>query len=213
MTQPANERDKLSEDEKWDKFVRPYWEKLILPFIDAPETSPPDVKPLANFLRYSDAPLPDDFRLILAEWLDNETPSILACNWRLEPKFTGRHDQELFRIEAEGKVNDAIAKQTRAHDDQALLARRARIGVPKRPPLDDAIEDAGEAIGMGKRTVWDMREEMEARLRWWENFMKEHTPFSDEQRAEILRVMRANQISPHAPGMPATKRRFKKRGA
>lgn len=197
MTEPANEWGKLSEDQKWDRFFGPQWEKLILPFIEGPESSPPDVKALVKFLRYANPPLFDGFLLILAELLepDNETPSLLACNWRLELKFTGKHDHELVRIEREGKIKAKLDNVNRSR------RRRRRMTVTK------AIETLAEEFGVSKRTVETMRQEQKHRLRWWDEFTKQWTPFGPEDRAKILRAMEENRINPFEPGESRVRRR------
>jgi hypothetical protein len=197
MTERANESDKLSEDEKWDKVFRPQWEKFILPFLEGPETSPPDVKAFAKFLRYANPPLPDSFLLMLAEFIepDDETPSLFACNWRLELKFTGKHDHELMRIEREEKI------QAKLDDVARGRGRRRRMTVTK------AIETIAEEFGVSKRTVETMRQEKKRRLKWWDEFMKQWTPFGPEDRAQILRAMEENRINPFKPGELRVRRR------
>jgi hypothetical protein len=175
MTEPTDDERELTEDvlEEWDKVIGPLWERVIRPFIEGPRTSTPDIKVLAQVLR-STAPLPEDFRNILAELLDNHNRlPYLACNWQLRPVFTGGHDKELDRVEEEGQINDAIGQK---------------------PTVTEAIKDVAEAIGLSEETVWKKKRKMEERLASWEKLLIEVSPFTDEQRAEVLRTLRANWL-------------------
>ena len=106
-----------------DSGIRP----LVERFFDAKKKDPPDVKALANFLR-GDKPLPEGFRLVLAEVLDSRFPGKLACNWQLTPMYVGRYDYEL-------KVS---AVDPAAH------------GRPTR-----AIRELAPEIGVCERRAWD----------------------------------------------------------
>jgi hypothetical protein len=129
--------------------------KILVSFFRNPENQKPDVKRLARLLR-SKKPLPKGLRDALAEMLDSRLPGELACNWRLQPVFCGRHKNKAQHV---NELEQIIVRKIDAARERGLTVTLA-------------IRELADEIGKSDSSLWVIWNNHQRRRKLMEEAMR-----------------------------------------
>lgn len=113
--------------------------ETIVSFFENPENKKPDVKRLARLLR-SKEPLPEGLRDALAEILDSRLTGEVACNWRLQPVFRGRHKNKAQHVT----------------ENNQIIVRKIDAARKRGMSIEDAIRQIADddKVGKSEGALW-----------------------------------------------------------